>query len=54
MSHLQHIHAHAVYLRVCARSLQQGDEQARAEALRLMAQADKLDKQPKREEPAHA
>lgn len=54
MSHLQHISAHALYLRACAKALANGDAEAREEAKRLTEQADHLDAQPKREEPAHA
>jgi hypothetical protein len=54
MSHAQHITAHALYLRVCARALQSGDAEARDEAARLIAQADKLDKKPARKEVSHA
>lgn len=54
MSHAQHISAHALYLRACARALQSGDDEAREEAAKLIAQADKLDAQPVRAEASHA
>jgi hypothetical protein len=53
VSHQQHILAHTLYLRTCARALQSGDAEARDEAAKLIAQADKLDKQPVKQEVSH-
>jgi hypothetical protein len=52
MTHLQSIHAHALYMRVRARALQAGDEEAREHARQLIEQAEKVDPQPKTEESA--
>lgn len=50
MTRPQTVHAQALYLRTCAAALANGDSEARDQSRKLLAQADKIDPQPRSED----